>query len=94
MAANVTVRLRQDTATRWTQNNPKLYLGEPGYETDTGRFKIGDGLNHWTNLEYFTVNQDAVLHAELLAQVNAILAESVYDDDGPSLLLLYQNAKV
>jgi predicted DsbA family dithiol-disulfide isomerase len=29
----------------WTSNNPVLFEGEAGYETDTGKFKIGVGGN-------------------------------------------------
>ena len=27
--------------------------GEPGYELDTGKLKIGDGMTPWNTLEYF-----------------------------------------
>lgn len=46
------IRLRRDTAANWTTNNPTLGLAEPGYETDTGRIKIGDGATAWTGLAY------------------------------------------
>jgi hypothetical protein len=29
-----------------------LSAGEPGFETDTGKFKVGDGTTTWTALEY------------------------------------------
>jgi hypothetical protein len=32
--------------------NPVLFKGEPGYEDDTRKLKIGDGENHWLDLEY------------------------------------------
>lgn len=94
MALNVSIKLRRSTAAKWAARNPVLDPGEPGYETDTYKFKIGDGQLEWIDLPYFTPNDDAALYAQLLAHVNAVLAESVYDDDGPSLFLLYQNAKV
>lgn len=40
-------------ANQWT--NQVLYAGEVGYETDTGRFKIGDGTTAWGSLEYAAV---------------------------------------
>ena len=43
---------RRDTATNWTSNNPTLANGEIGYETDTKKFKIGDGSTAWTSLAY------------------------------------------
>jgi hypothetical protein len=43
---------RRDTAANWTTNNPTLAAGEIGYETDTGKFKIGTGSDNWTTLGY------------------------------------------
>lgn len=37
----------------WVKNNPILRAGEPGYELDTGKLKIGDGTTAWNDLEYF-----------------------------------------
>ena len=50
----MTTRLQQrrDTAANWTSNNPTLAAGEIGYETDTKKFKIGDGSTAWTSLAY------------------------------------------
>jgi hypothetical protein len=48
---------RRGTAAQWISTNsgngPILNAGEIGYETDTNKFKIGDGTNHWLNLDYF-----------------------------------------
>ena len=44
---------RRGTATQWTTANPILNVAEIGYETDTNKFKIGDGTNHWADLNYF-----------------------------------------
>jgi hypothetical protein len=48
---------RRGTAAQWVSTNsgngPILNAGEIGYETDTNKFKIGDGTNHWINLDYF-----------------------------------------
>lgn len=46
--------LRRDTSTNWSSNNPVLLLGEPGYETDLGGMKIGDGETPWNSLSYVT----------------------------------------
>ncbi len=50
----VKIQLRRGTASAWTSANPTLSAGEPGYETDTGLAKIGDGSTTWTSLEYIT----------------------------------------
>lgn len=49
----VKIQLRRDTATNWSTINPVLAKGEPGYETDTGKLKFGDGLLNWNSLSYF-----------------------------------------
>jgi hypothetical protein len=44
---------RRGTAEQWTSADPTLEAGEIGFETDTGKFKIGDGANPWSDLDYF-----------------------------------------
>ena len=46
------IQLRRDTAADWTSNNPTLAAGEFGWESNTNRFKIGDGSTAWTSLSY------------------------------------------
>ena len=58
MARNALIQLRRDTAANWTSTNPTLAAGEMGFETDTGKLKIGTGSTAWTVLEYFTTVVD------------------------------------
>jgi hypothetical protein len=51
------IRPRRGTAIAWTTANPILKLGELGLETDTGKFKAGDGVNLWSVLPY-TIGAD------------------------------------
>lgn len=44
---------RRGTAAQWTSANPVLNAAEMGWESDTNKFKIGDGVNHWADLDYF-----------------------------------------
>ena len=44
------IQLRRDTSTNWVQNNPIPAQGEPCYETDTGKLKIGDGVTPYNDL--------------------------------------------
>ena len=46
------IQMRRDTSTNWSINNPTPANGEPCYETDTRKFKIGDGVTKYTNLPY------------------------------------------
>jgi hypothetical protein len=48
----VKIQFRRDTASAWTSANPILSQGEAGYEYDTGRFKVGNGLSPWNSLPY------------------------------------------
>lgn len=47
-----TIQMRRGTAAEWTSANPVLAAGESGFETDTGRFKIGNGTTNWILLNY------------------------------------------
>jgi hypothetical protein len=46
------IQHRRGSAAEWTVNNPILFAGELGYETDTTRIKFGDGVTQWVNLAY------------------------------------------
>jgi hypothetical protein len=62
---------RKGTAAQWISTNsgdgPVLNAGEIGFELDTNKFKIGDGVNHWVDLIYFTDSASA------LAAINAVI---------------------
>ena len=53
MPTNVKFQLRRDISTNW---NPSYVLkeGEPGYELDTRKLKIGDGSTTWGSLPYIS----------------------------------------
>jgi hypothetical protein len=48
---------RRGTASQWVSSNegagPILNAGEIGWESDTNKFKIGDGVSSWSSLDYF-----------------------------------------
>src|ERR1017187_9336359 len=57
MPRSAFVQLRKGTAAQWTSANPVLTQGELGYETDTGKFKLGVDLGTtWTSLPYGGLN--------------------------------------
>lgn len=73
---------RRGTAAQWISLNegdgPILNVGEIGFETDTGKFKIGDGQNPWVDLDYFldeseiqNITGDYVL-TSTLGQLNGV----------------------
>lgn len=60
MAVQTRIQIRRGTLAQWvasaqTLGNGILYQGEIGYETDTGRFKIGDGSTAWSSLSYSNI---------------------------------------
>jgi hypothetical protein len=52
MARLTSIQHRRDTAANWTSVNPTLNSGEIGFETDTLKFKIGNGSTAWASLAY------------------------------------------
>lgn len=52
MAVVTQIQIRRGTAAQWTSANPTLASGEFGYETDTGKAKIGNGTTAWSSLSY------------------------------------------
>ncbi|NBP55374.1 hypothetical protein EBU71_02335 [bacterium] len=74
---------RRGTASQWTTANPTLAAGEIGFETDTGKFKIGNGSSAWSALSYFTDNTAlATLLADAPEALNTLneLAAAINDD--------------
>lgn len=53
----VRIQFRRGTAAEWSAANPILAAGELGYETDTAKFKLGNGTDNWDDLVYAGVNQ-------------------------------------
>lgn len=46
------IQFRRGTAAQWTSANTVLHAGELGFETDTEKFKIGNGTTAWIDLTY------------------------------------------
>ena len=62
------IMMRAGTAAEWVAENPVLALGELGLESDTGRWKVGDGVvdnqgnvsgTEWNELAYIPVRIEA-----------------------------------
>jgi len=62
---------RRGVAVQWNDADPILAAGEIGYEIDTNRFKVGNGILEWSSLTYFSNSTDV---DEAIAEaVNGIL---------------------
>ena len=46
------IQLRRGNELDWQTINPLIAEGELCAELDTGRYKIGDGIHHWNDLQY------------------------------------------
>lgn len=64
----VQIQHRRDTAANWTSANPTLAAGEWGYETDTGKYKVGNGSSSWNAITtYVGVNGTITDYVTLMA---------------------------
>jgi len=48
----VQIQIRRGSAQLWSNVNPILAEGELAIELDTEKFKIGNGVLHWNDLQY------------------------------------------
>ena len=81
----VRIQLRRDTAANWTSVNPTLLSGEIGIETDTLKFKIGNG-QRWNQIASYafkmgeangmaTLNSEGKIPASQLPTALSITAD-------------------
>lgn len=93
MPAVVTIKIRGGTAAAWTLANPILALREMGIETNTKKFKFGDGVTAWDSLGYAvgdgtatwgSITGTLTSQGDLTAYITAQLAALV--DSSPSTL--------
>lgn len=47
-----TIKMRRGTAAQWTSANTVLASGEMGFETDSRKFKFGNGTSAWNTIAY------------------------------------------
>lgn len=74
------IQIRRGTASSWNTANPILSSGELGFETDTNKFKIGDGISEWDGLDYFSdILTTLSASAYALEQANLYSASIVSD---------------
>lgn len=66
----------------WTSVNPLLRLAEPGFESDTNRLKIGDGVRRWNSLPYVSLDKEedgVVLTTDIGTVDTAMIANKAVD---------------
>jgi hypothetical protein len=62
------ILFRRDSAANWLSQNPVLSAGEIGLESDTEKIKLGNGSDHWEDLDYFYGALDSINYVESLVQ--------------------------
>ena len=87
------IQLRRDTASDWTSANPTLAAGEFGYESDTTKFKIGDGSTAWNSLAYKTGEGIKVV-ADDSATITVAEAGTLYVQGGSNVTTSTDSAGV
>ena len=90
------IQIRRSTAAVAASSNPVLNEGEPGFETDTGILKIGDGSTAWNNLKNIfrpdpytiigikidsSVSNPAITYVDI--NKNTLTLDSVFFDNHP-----------
>jgi hypothetical protein len=79
---------RRDTAANWTSVNPTLLAGEIGIESNTNKWKVGDGTTAWASLGYIpglSISAYPLVNADIAS--NAEIAVSKLADGTPRQLL-------
>jgi len=71
------IKIRRDSASNWTSKNPVLASGEQGYETDTGKCKIGNGTDAWEALAYKVVGESNTFTAGQRGAITALTDDTV-----------------
>lgn len=79
---------RSDKAAVWTEKNPVLANSEFGVESDTGKFKIGDGTKAWAELGYAGGDEAALTAAIKAAEDKTFKIESPTGTDTEELAKL------
>lgn len=89
--STVRIQVRRGLASEWTTANPVLAAGEMGVETNTNKFKFGNGTDTWSALSYAAadsatigeLSQDAINQA---LSVGAGLTKT-YDDNANTIVV-------
>ena len=88
-----TFQVKRGTAARWEELNPILNPGEPGFEMDTFKLKIGNGSTPWKELPYINdvdiskyitiediINGDVILPVATEAVRGAVLSSTAKNE--------------
>lgn len=83
------IQLRRGTSEEWSLADPVLLPGEQGYETDSSRLKVGDGVTRWSSLPYIASDAISVAWSNIDGK-----PESFAPDTSDSAFQSYVSAQV
>jgi len=81
------IQVRRDLSTTWTSVNPVLASGEIGFETNTGKIKVGDGVKAWNLLPYGS----GALTVSTSAPSSPNLGDQWFESDSGRLFVYYDS---
>jgi hypothetical protein len=61
------IQIRRDLSTNWTASNPVLADGELGFEKNTKKGKLGDGITAWNSLPYSFTGESSNVAEQITA---------------------------
>lgn len=76
---NTIFKFKRAEAAVWTSKNPVLERGEPGFEIDTGKLKIGNGTSDWNSLNYIGGSDDATIDNKITEAFDSFVAQTSED---------------
>lgn len=83
------IQFKRGSTDSWKKLNKPLAAGQPGYDKDKHKIKVGDGESLWTKLPYASLSEEEVFDSEAnakkrLAEDPESLAIITYGTDSPS----------
>lgn len=86
------IQFKRGSSARWAELNPILQDGEPGYDTDKGRLKIGDGVTPWNDL-LFQDEKAVVSRVNKFSFPSFGKENTIYKDETASQLYQWVNGQ-
>lgn len=84
MPAQTVIKIRRDSSTNWESVDPILANGELGFDVTSGLFKVGNGTDAWTAIDYVS-DTDAAISS-------AVATANSYTDSAASSTLSSANS--
>ena len=82
------IQFRRGSTASWKKLKTPLAAGQPGYDKDKHKIKVGDGAKLWDSLPYASITEEEVLDSEInaklrIAEDHESLAIITYGTAGP-----------